>query len=107
MKTKLINKLRGKERKKRKTRYAKLYRSRWRRFIYILKINCKEKRTVGKTKKGINVEKYNRLKKLKLKKEKKKKGKLPRTTKAQDTAEVYNNNKKCDWEKKEKKSSKA
>ena len=35
MKTKLTNMLRGKERKKRKNRYAKLNRGRWRRFIYI------------------------------------------------------------------------
>ena len=35
MKTKLINMLRGKIRKKRKNRYAKLNRGRWRRFIYI------------------------------------------------------------------------
>ena len=34
MKTKLTNMLRGKERKKRKNRHAKLNRSRW-RFIYI------------------------------------------------------------------------
>ena len=34
----------------------------------MLKINCKGKRTVGKTNKGINVEKNNnRLKKLKIK----------------------------------------
>ena len=35
MKTKLTNMLRGKERKKRKNRYAKLNRGRLRRFIYI------------------------------------------------------------------------
>ena len=35
MKTKLTNMLRGKERKKRKNRYAKLNRGRYRRFIYI------------------------------------------------------------------------
>ena len=35
--------------------------------IYTLRINCKGKKTVGKANKGINVEKYNRLKKLKLK----------------------------------------
>ena len=46
MKTKVTNVLRGKERK---NRYAKLNRGRLRRFIYI-KINCKGKRTVGKTK---------------------------------------------------------
>ena len=61
--------------------------------LYMSKINCKEKRTVGKTKKGINVEKYNRSLKIKIikkrkekKKEeikKKKKGKLHRTAKAQ------------------------
>ena len=65
MKIKLTNKLGGKEWKKRKNRYAKLNRGGWRRFIYI-KINCKGKRTVGKTNKGINIEKYNRFKKLKL-----------------------------------------
>ena len=72
MKTKVINKLRGKERKKRKTRYAKLNRGRWRRFIYI-KVNCKEKRTVGKANKGINVEKYNRFLKIKIIKKRKEK----------------------------------
>ena len=34
--------------------------------LYMLKFNCKGKRTVGKANKGINVEKYNRFKKLKL-----------------------------------------
>jgi len=33
--------------------------------IYTLRINCKEKRTVGKAKKEINVEKYNRFKQIK------------------------------------------
>ena len=42
-------------------------------YIYILKINCKEKRTVGKAKKGINVEKYNRFLKIKIIKKRKKK----------------------------------
>ena len=60
--------------------------------IYILKINCKRKRTVRKANKGINVEKYNRFKKIKIiKKEikeeerkwEKKNGKLHRTAKAQ------------------------
>jgi len=51
-------------------------------------MNCKEKRTVGKANKGINVEKNNRFKKLRIKikkreRKKKKKGKLPRTPKAQ------------------------
>ena len=56
MKIKVTNTLRGKERKERKNRYAKLNRNRW-RFIYILKINCNGKRTVGKANKRINVEK--------------------------------------------------
>ena len=56
MQIKLTNMMREKERKKRKSRYAKLNRRRWRRFIYI-KINCKGKRTVGKANKGVNVEK--------------------------------------------------
>jgi len=64
MKTKLTNMLKGKERNKRKNRYAKLNRGRWRKFIYI-KINCMGKRTVGKVNKGINVEKNNRFKKTK------------------------------------------
>jgi len=34
--------------------------------LYTLKINCKGKRTVGKENKEINVDKYNRFKKLKL-----------------------------------------
>ena len=33
----------------------------------MLKINCKGKRTVGKAHKGINVEKNNRFKKLRIK----------------------------------------
>ena len=52
------------ERKGKQDRYAKLNRGKWRRFIYI-KINCKGKRTVGKAKKGISVEKYNRFKQIK------------------------------------------
>ena len=59
--------------------------------LYVLKINCKEKRTVGKANEGISVEKYNRFKKLKILKEKKteeerkkgKNGKLHKTAKAQ------------------------
>ena len=47
--------LRGKERKKRKHRYANLNRQM--KKLYTLKINCKGKRTVGKANKGINVEK--------------------------------------------------
>ena len=56
MKTKLINMLRGKDRKeKRKNRYVKLNRGRW-RFMYI-KDWLKGKRIVGKANKEINVEK--------------------------------------------------
>ena len=70
MQIKLTNMLREKERKKRKSRYAKLNRHRWRRFIYI-KIKCKGKRTVGKANKGVNVEKIClKIEKLKFKKEK-------------------------------------
>ena len=48
--------------------------------LYISKINCKGKSTVGKAKKGINVEKYNRFKEIKIikkikGKKRKKKGK--------------------------------
>ena len=53
-KVKLTNILRGKERKKRKNRYAKLEVD---KKTYTLKINCKGKRTAGKVNKGINVEK--------------------------------------------------
>ena len=53
MKRKLINMERGKERK---NRYAKLNRGKW-RFIYVLKIDCKGKRTIRKANKGINVKK--------------------------------------------------
>ena len=42
-----------KERKERKNRYAKLNRSK--EDLYTLKINCKEKRTVGEANKGRNV----------------------------------------------------
>ena len=50
---------------------------------YMLKINCKGKRTIGKAKKGINVEKIIiGLKKFK-EKHTKKGGKLHRTAKAQ------------------------
>ena len=77
--------------------------------LYTLKFSCKGKRTVGKENKGINVEKYNRLKNIKIiKKRKEKKGrrkkklkrkkkrKLHRTAKPNVEAVVYNNNKKCD-----------
>jgi len=49
MKIKLTNMLRGKERK---NRYVKLNRGK--EDLYILKINCQGKRTVGKANKGIN-----------------------------------------------------
>ena len=82
--------------------------------LYTLKINCKGKRTVGKTKEMYKI--YNRFKKLiikiiKKRKEKngrrkkkngrrkrkgKKKGKVPGLQKPNTEAEVYNNNKKCD-----------
>ena len=54
--------LRGKERKKRNNRYAKLIEVD-KEDLYTLKSNCKGKRAVGKANKGINVEKYNRFKK--------------------------------------------
>ena len=54
MKTKITNMLRGKERKKRKNRYAKLEADK--EDLYTLKINCKGKRTVGKANEGTNVE---------------------------------------------------
>ena len=68
-------------------------------------INCKGKRPVGKENKGINIEKYNRFKKLKIKiirkkrKKKKKEKKRENSTELQKSsveADVYNNNKKYD-----------
>ena len=56
MKTKLINMLRGKERKKRKNRYARL-KVVDKEDLFSLMFNCNGKRTVGKANKGINVEK--------------------------------------------------
>ena len=83
--------LRGKERKK---KYAKLNRGR-EEDLYTLKINFKGKRTVGKAKKGLSVEKIiidlkvlkiksikNRKKKREEKKEENN-GKFHRTAKAQ------------------------
>ena len=59
--------------------------------LYIWKINCKGKRTVGKTSKGINVEKNNN----KFKKEKqKKKENTTELQKPNVDSKVYNNNKK-------------
>ena len=54
MKTKLTNMLGGKERKKRKNRYAKLEVD---EDLYTLKINCKGKRTVEKANEGIKCRK--------------------------------------------------
>ena len=62
MKTKLTNKLRGNERKKRKKEQICKLKQRQMKKIYI-NINCKEKRTVRKANKGINAgKKYNRFK---------------------------------------------
>ena len=55
MKTKLTNMLRGKERKKRKNRHAKLNRGRERRFIYVKELQGEIR--LGKANEGINVEK--------------------------------------------------
>ena len=47
--------LKGKQtKKKRKNRYAELVVD---KVLYMLKINCKGKRTVGKANKGTNIEK--------------------------------------------------
>ena len=73
--------------------------------ICTLKINCRGKRTAGKAKKGINVEKYNRFKQIKIiekrkrkMEEEKQKGKTKdnytELQKPNAEAEVYNNNKK-------------
>ena len=61
VKTKPTNMLRGKERK---NGFVKLEVDE--EHLCTLKINCKGERTVGKANKRINVEKYNRFKKLKL-----------------------------------------
>ena len=58
MKTKLINMLRGKERKKRKNRCARL-KVVDKEDLFSLMFNCKGKRIVVKANKGINVEKNN------------------------------------------------
>ena len=52
-------------------------------YLYMLKINCKGKGTVGKANKGINVEKIIIGLKIKIKKREKIKGKLHRTSKDQ------------------------
>ena len=64
--------------------------------LYILKSNCKGKRTVGKANKGINAEEIIiDLKNEKLKLKKRGKKKSPELQKPNIEAEVYNN-KKCD-----------
>ena len=60
-------------------------------YIYILKINNKEKRTVGKANKGINIEK---IIGLKIKIKKKGGGNFGEKQKPNTEAEDYNNNKK-------------
>ena len=67
--------------------------------LYTLKINCKGKRTVGKANKGKS---NNRVKKLKIKVKwkKVKKENFTKLQKPSVEAEVYNNNRKCDWGKK-------
>ena len=64
----------------------------WTEDLYMLKINCKGKTTVGKENKGINVEKIIiDFFKLKSKKEK-----TPQNCKAQHRGRGFNNNKECD-----------
>ena len=77
--------------------------------LYTLKINFKGKRTVRKANKGINVEKHNSFKKIKIIKKRKKwkkkekRGKKKKEENATELqkpnieAEVYSNNKKYDW----------
>ena len=59
--------------------------------LYMLKINCKAKRTVGKANKGINVENIIGLRKLKIKIIKKRKEKRSRKKKGggRKTAQSY------------------
>ena len=74
--------------------------------LYTLKVNCKKERTVRKAIKEINVEKYNRFKKIKIlrkrkkwKKKEKCEGGEENSTELQKPnveAEVYDNNRKCD-----------
>jgi len=89
---------------KKKNRYAKLNRGRWRRFIYIKDVLQEEKNS-RKSKQRNKCRKNNyRFKKLEIKKEKKKRKKEKESStelqKPNIKAEVYNNNKKYDWEKK-------
>ena len=65
MKTKLTNIFRGKERKKKKKEQIHKVKQGQVKKIYI-KINCKGKRKVGKVYEGINVEKNNSFKNLKI-----------------------------------------
>ena len=68
MKTKVTNMLRGKERKKGKKEQLRRVKQRkimlnadmlniTYKCLYMLKINCKGKRTIGKANKGISIEK--------------------------------------------------
>ena len=72
----------------------------------MLKINCKGEKTVGKANKGTNVEKTIIGWKIKIKKREKKKNKKEENSrvlqKPNIEAEVYDNNKKCDWGRKKK-----
>ena len=63
--------------------------------LYILKVNCKRKRTVEKANKGINVEKIIISLKIKIKNREGKKT-SSEWQKPSIEAEVYNNNKICD-----------
>ena len=83
--------LKGKERKKSKVKQRQI-----KKILYILKINYKGKRTVGKANKGINVEKIILDLKIKIKKSRKKKENSTELQQPNIEAEVYNNNKKCD-----------
>ena len=88
--------LRGKERNKRKNRYAKLNRGN-KEYLYTLKINCKGKRTVGKESKGINVEKIIiglKIKNIKREREKKEENSTE-LQKPKVEAEICDNSKKC------------
>ena len=71
----------------------------------MLMINFKGQRTIGKANKGINVEKIILDLKIKIKKSRKKKENSTELQQPNIESEVYNNNKKCDSERK--KSSKA
>ena len=66
MKTKLKNMVRGKEIDMQSYLHIKICKIWVGENVYALKISCRGKRIVGKTNKGISVEKCNRFKKLKL-----------------------------------------